>query len=75
MGFTFVEDIGYLASLFVLVSFLMKDIKKLRIINMVGCCMFVWYGVLLDFSIPIIVTNSIIALINTYYLLKPNVTA
>ena len=71
MGFTFTENIGYLASLGVLVSFLMKDIKKLRIINTVGCLLFVWYGVLLNFSLPIIITNVTITIINTYFLLKP----
>ncbi len=71
MGFTFIENIGYAASLGVLISFLMKDIKKLRIINTMGCCLFVWYGVLLNFSIPIIFTNVIIVFINSYYLLYP----
>ena len=73
MGFTFVENIGYIASLGVLISFLMKDIKKLRIINTIGCCFFIWYGVMLNFSIPIIVTNFVIVLINTYYLINPRV--
>ena len=71
MGFTFVENIGYIASLGVLISFLMKDIKKLRIINTIGCSFFIWYGVMLNFSIPIIVTNVVIVIINTYYLLIP----
>lgn len=61
------EIIGYLASLFVLLSFLFKDIRTLRIVNSVGCAFFVVYGVLLS-SIPVIVTNIAILLINGYYL-------
>jgi uncharacterized protein with PQ loop repeat len=70
MSFSPAEIVGYIASLFVLVSFLMKDIKKLRLINSVGCMLFVIYGVLLNFSIPIILTNTAILIINTIALLK-----
>jgi uncharacterized protein with PQ loop repeat len=70
MSFSPAEIVGYIASLFVLVSFLMKDIKKLRLINSVGCMLFVVYGILLNFSIPIILTNTAILIINTIALLK-----
>ncbi len=65
-----VEFIGYIASAIVLVSFLMKNIIHLRIINSIGCVAFVIYGVLLNFSIPIILTNSVIAGIHVYFLIK-----
>ncbi len=61
------EIIGYLASLFVLLSFLNKDLRKLRLVNSLGCLFFVVYGVLLG-SIPIIITNAAILLVNGYYL-------
>ncbi len=70
MNFSSTEIIGYIASFIVLVSFLMKDITKLRIINSIGCVMFVAYGILLGFSIPIIFTNVAIVGINIYYLIK-----
>lgn len=63
-----VELVGYLASALVLVSFLMKDIKKLRIINSIGCFVFVIYGILLNWSLPIVITNVVIIGINLYYL-------
>ncbi len=66
------EIVGYLASLIVLISFLMKNMKTLRIINTIGCVLFVAYGILLNFSIPIIITNVAIVGINIYYLLKAN---
>lgn len=64
------EYIGYLASLVVLTSFLMKDFTKLRLVNSVGCALFVVYGFLLNQSLPIIITNSIIFGINIFYLTK-----
>lgn len=64
------DFIGYLASFLVLFSFLMKKMKSLRIINTLGCTLFVAYGFLLDFSWPIIITNLAIIIINIYYLSK-----
>ncbi|GER58066.1 YgjV family protein [Patiriisocius marinus] len=61
------ELVGYLASFFVLLSFFNKDMRKLRIVNSVGCALFVTYGVLLV-SIPIVITNVAILLVNGYYL-------
>lgn len=61
------EYIGYLASLLVLVSFLMKNMVRLRWLNTLGCMVFIAYGLLLQ-SIPIIITNAAIVVINSYYL-------
>jgi uncharacterized protein with PQ loop repeat len=62
-----VEWFGYLASLFVLMSFLMRNITTLRYVNTLGCMFFVIYGVLLN-SWPIIITNGAIIMVNFYYL-------
>jgi len=67
LGISLTEWVGYAASFGVLVSFLMKDLKSLRFVNSVGCLLFVVYGVLLA-SIPIVITNVAILLINSYYL-------
>ncbi len=67
-AFTITDLAGYLAMAFLLISFLMKDVKKLRIINSLGCAFFVAYGFLLVTSWPIIITNSAIISINLYYL-------
>lgn len=69
--FSITEIIGYLASLLVLLSFLMKDIKTLRIVNCVGCGVFILYGFMLSVSWPIVITNVAIVIINLVYLLKP----
>ncbi len=68
-GIETVEWIGYVATTTVLISFLMKSIKKLRIVNALGCLLFVFYGLFLHpVSKPIIITNTAILLINLYYL-------
>jgi uncharacterized protein with PQ loop repeat len=67
MEFNITEIIGYAASLFVLLSFFNKNLRKLRFVNSVGCALFIAYGILLG-SIPIILTNVAILLVNAYYL-------
>ncbi|WP_445731601.1 uroporphyrinogen decarboxylase [Mariniflexile sp.] len=70
-GIIFTEWVGYAAMATVLTSFLMKSVAKLRIVNSFGCLLFVLYGTLLEpFSMPIIITNAAIFLINQYYLFK-----
>ena len=67
------EIVGYLAMLLLLISFLMKDIKRLRKLNTVACALFVAYGFMLATSWPIIISNASIMGINIYYLfLKKN---
>lgn len=68
-GLSITDLVGYLAMALLLISFLMKDVKKLRIINSLGCAFFVAYGFLLVTSWPIIITNSAIISINLYYLI------
>lgn len=64
------ELVGYLASLVLMISFLMKNINTLRIINSTGCALFVVYGFLLATSWPIIISNTFILGVNIYYLAK-----
>ncbi|MFD0991443.1 uroporphyrinogen decarboxylase [Mariniflexile jejuense] len=71
LGISYVEWIGYAAMATVLISFLMKSVNKLRIVNSLGCLLFVLYGVMLaPLSKPIIITNTAIFFINIYYLIK-----
>ena len=67
MNENIVEWIGYAAMGILMISFLMKDIKKLRIINSIACILFVIYGFMLD-AIPIVISNAFIAMVNFYYL-------
>lgn len=66
---TVTDWVGYAAMATVLVSFLMKNVNNLRMVNSVGCLLFVFYGFMLNpMSYPIIITNTAIFLINLYYL-------
>lgn len=67
-GIETTELIGYLASLVLIISFMMKNINTLRIINSVGAILFIIYGYKLSISWPIIITNVFILLVNIYYL-------
>ncbi len=62
-----IEWIGYIASLIILVSLLMKSIKRLRLINLIGALIFAFYGYQIA-SPPVMVMNLGIAFINIYYL-------
>lgn len=65
----FADWVGYLAMATLLASFLMKNIRTLRLVNSIGGLLFVAYGFLLDpISYPIIITNLAIFCINMYYL-------
>ncbi len=69
MESVWVEWLGYLASVIVLVSLTMASIVKLRWINLFGALLFSIYGFLID-SIPVALLNFGIVVINIYYLYK-----
>ncbi|MFD0860690.1 uroporphyrinogen decarboxylase [Sungkyunkwania multivorans] len=73
LGISITEWVGYLASALVLLSFLMKAVTKLRLVNMVGCVCWVIYGFMLDVAWPVIITNASIFLVNGYYLFNKKV--
>ena len=66
-GITLTEYIGYFASFFVLLSFTMKNVKRLRIVNMIGCTLFIIYGFMMPtvrVGLPIIIANAAIFCVN-----------
>lgn len=64
-----IEIFGYLSMVVVLISMLMGDIKKLRIVNCIACAMFVIYGFVLG-AYPIVIMNILVIAINLYKLSK-----
>jgi hypothetical protein len=64
-----IEIWGYISMIVVLISVLMKDIKKLRMINTISCIMFVIYGIALG-AYPIVIMNSLVIVINIWRLYK-----
>jgi len=68
LNITYTEWVGYLASLALIISFMMKNVNTLRVINSIGAVLFVIYGYMLHISWPIIITNGFILTANIYYL-------
>ena len=63
-----IEFIGYAASLFVVLSFLIKDnLVSIRLTHLVGCALFVVYGYLIN-SIPVILPNSFLIIVQIVYI-------
>ena len=67
-----IDLFGYSATFVLMISFTLKNIFSLRIINSIACLLFIAYGFLLSVSWPIIISNTFIFLINIYYVLKKN---
>ncbi len=69
LGISWVEWVGYIASLLVLISLMMASILRLRIFNLIGASIFCVYGLLIH-SYPVAGMNFLIVLSNIYYLFK-----
>ncbi len=63
------EVLGWIATAVVLLSFTVQDMRKLRIVNLVGCLLWIGYGFIL-MSKPVIFVNISIAVVHTYWLIK-----
>ena len=64
-----IEVIGIIAGCFVLISFLFNKTEQIRCVNIIGCILFIVYGVLIK-SISVLFLNSFTLIINILYLLK-----
>jgi hypothetical protein len=69
MNNVFFEIVGITGTLFVLLSFLMKDLKKVRIINIIGAVLFVVYGVLIN-AYSTWILNGVLIIIHIIFLTK-----
>lgn len=68
MVFTAAELVGYVASLLLVISFIMKDVRKLRMINSLSCTLFIVYGFMLATAWPIIIANFFVLSANVWHL-------
>ena len=66
-AYPMIEAVGYLGSALVVVSLLMTRILRLRVIGFMGSTTFLIYGLLIG-SVPIIITNAVIMVINATFL-------
>jgi len=69
MNINTVELIGYLGSILVAISLMMKSLLRLRLINLFGALFFTIYGILLN-AYPVAVLNGMIVCIDIYYLVQ-----
>ena len=63
------EILGWVATALVLLSFTIQDMRRLRIVNMLGCILWIGYGFILMIK-PVIFVNVSIFIIHSYWLIK-----
>jgi len=61
------ELIGYIGSILVAISLMMKSLVRLRIINLLGALFFTIYGLLIG-AFPVTFLNTLIVGVNVYFL-------
>jgi hypothetical protein len=64
-----IEALGWFATAVVVGSFAIQDVRRLRIINMIGSILWIAYGFLKQDN-PIIFVNISIILMHTYWFIK-----
>jgi Flp pilus assembly protein protease CpaA len=64
-----IDILGWIATAVVVGSFAIQDVRKLRIINMIGSMLWIAYGFLKQDN-PIIFVNISIILMHTYWFIK-----
>jgi hypothetical protein len=63
------QALGYIASILLAISLMVNNDLKFRWLNTFGCLAFICYGILIH-AFPVILTNTLLLLINLYYLVK-----
>ena len=63
------EIIGIVATLFIIASFLTRDLINVRLVNLVGSVIFVVYGVLIH-SWSTAILNVVMIIVHLVYLLR-----
>ncbi len=69
MSLNFLELIGYLASVIIVISMMMSSLVKLRIVNLTGALLFSIYGFLIG-ALPVGILNGIVVFVNLYQLYR-----
>ncbi len=64
-----IDILGWIATAFVLISFTIQDLRRLRIVNLSGSLLWIVYGFLKQDN-PVIFVNISIVLIHSYWFIK-----
>ena len=63
----FMEIMAYVGSAIILLSFCTKNVSLLRILNNVGCAIFLFYAIHHG-RMPLIFLNSMVIVVNMYHI-------
>jgi hypothetical protein len=63
------ELIGYLAPVFIVLSMMQSNVKKIRLLMIAGCVVFVVYGVLVE-AWPVTIANLMIGSVTLFYFIR-----
>jgi hypothetical protein len=63
------EIFGYIGTVLILLSFLIENVFKLRVLNSIGAILWIVYGVGI-MAIPTIVVNSCVLVIHIFWIVK-----
>jgi hypothetical protein len=63
----FMEIMAYIGSLIILISFCTKNVNLLRVLNNVGCVIFLFYA-FYHGRLPLIILNSMVIAVNMYHI-------
>jgi hypothetical protein len=64
-----VEALGWIAMFITISSFFFHQMKTLRVVNLIGCLVWMIYGTLIV-STPIVLTNVAILLTHAFWFMK-----
>jgi len=63
------EILAYVGSVVIMVSFMLTNMKLLRLLNTIGCIIFLTYSYHYD-RMPLVFLNIMIILVNAFYILR-----
>ena len=63
------EIIGWIGSAVIMLSFIPKSVRWIRVINIIGCILWVWYG-FITHAPSVWVMNTIILFLHAYHLIR-----
>jgi membrane protein implicated in regulation of membrane protease activity len=66
----YMEIMAYCASVIILISFIVKDVILLRLLNTIGCVLFLIYSTYHGRT-PLVFLNFMVIVVNLIYIYKP----
>jgi hypothetical protein len=64
-----IDIIGYIGTILILYSFTIESMFKLRVVNSIGCVVWIVYGIGIGAN-PTILVNACVLCIHTYWFIK-----